>query len=533
MQDPLTSNQDLQKVIGLDPGFTMDIYRSFGASFAGKRGPASDVAHAISLLGPLPVKIAAKNLPTLDKTLPETARIGIYQCYSRAIHASIYARHIGELRNDKNPDEMGHAALLHNCGEMALWAHAGKPMSEIFKLVQKGADWGSASSSVLGFSLKRLNVELAKSWNLSPFLIETMDHTWREYSRPMAVQLACSIARESAAGWNSGEVEELIELLSDYTQHKRERTTAFIHTLAAQADRQLFGLPLPASTFNMLRQPPVTIHYEEKKPEKGSIEIIPIKRQKRPMRVEIEAPPPKPKKAEKRPSLTELLKQMPREPRKEARPIQVKRFDDDELAASKTVLKPKVKVPGQAATGTKTEKTAPIKEAATEARPDIADGPGLPKVMQKAKAPMPWEESLSRYIRKMRNDLGLKQVMFALVSPNKKYAKVSELKGADAGSGLNNFIVNIEEQNLFNLLLAKQQGFWLKPDNREKFLPLIPKNLHDSIDVNGFYCMSIFVRGEAVGFIYADGQYVLNEDSYADFKQLCAELSLDLGQISR
>ncbi len=484
-EDPITSNQDLQRVIGLDPGFTMDIYRSYGASQGDKRGPATDVAHAISMLGPLPVKIAAKNLPTLDKALPDAAKIGIYQVYSRAIHAAIYAKAIGELRGDQNPDEMGLAALLHNCGEMALWAYARKPMLEIFKLVQRGADYGSASYSVLGFTMKQLNTALAKKWHLSKLITETTDHTWFGKHRSMAVQIACSIARESATGWNSSEVEDLIELLGGYIQHNKEKTASFIHSLAAQADRQLFGLPLPASTFNMLRQPPVTIITEKKKPEKEYIEIIPQKRPKRPMRIEIEQPQQRPKKPEKRPSLTELLKQMPRE----------------------TAV---------------TEKPAPI-----------ADRPTPPKAVQRAKAPLPWEASLSKFIRKMRNDLGLKRVMFAMISQNKKHAKVSELKGADPDSGLNNFTVNVQEKNLFNLLLSKQQGFWLRPSNQERFFPMIPQDLCDSIDETGFFCMSIFVRGEAVGFIYADGQYALNENSYADFKRLCAELSLELGQISR
>ncbi len=514
--DPITSNQDLQKVIGLDPGFTMDIFRSYGASHGDEKGPATDVAHAISMLGPLPVKIAAKNLPTLDKTLPDAAKIGIYHTYSRAAHAAIYAKALGELRNDKNPDEMGLAALLHNCGEMALWAYAHKPMLEIYKLVQKGADYGSASYSVLGFTMKQLNTELSKRWQFSRLITETTDHTWFGKSRSMAVQIACSIARESATGWNSSEVEDLIELLGGYIQHNKEKTAAFIHSLAAQADRQLFGLPLPASSFNMLRQPPVTIISEKKTPEKGSIEIIPQKRIKRPMRIEIERPPEKPKKTEKRPSLTELIKQMPKDPPKKPRPIQVNKSKDKPVIEKKEIKD--IKPPKQSSV---TQKSEPA-----------VDRPTLPKVVQKASAPLPWEASLSDYMRKMRNDLGLKRVMFAIINENKKYAKVCELKGAEADSGLNNFIVNIKEENLFKLLLSKQQGFWLKSDNREKFLPMIPQDLRDSLDQNGFFCMSIFVRGEAVGFIYADGTYVLNEDNYADFKQLCAKLSLTLGQIS-
>ncbi len=511
-KDPNTSNHDLQKVIGLDPGFTMDIYRSFGTSLAHRRGPASDIAHAISLLGPMPVKIAANNLPILNKTLPDAAKIGIYQCYSRAVHASIYAKSIGELRGDKNPDEMGHAALLHNCGEMALWAYAGKSMQEIYKLVRNGADYGSASHSVLGFTLKQLNSELANKWHLSPLISETTDHTWFEKSRSMAVQIACSIARESAMGWNSSELEDLIELLSDYKQHNKERAAAFIHSLAAQADRQLFGMPLPASTFNMLRQPPVTIitvpEVKEEKPQ----EPFPEKLTKENIRKEIKQSPVVPKKQSRKPSLTEILETMPKEPRKEAKKIPI----------TKPIDRPEIKTKPKH----DNKFTAP---KSTTSSPKIKT-PTRPIVVEKTRAPIEWQAHLSKYMRTMRNDLGLQNIMFAMIGPNKKFAKVSELKGVTEDSDLNNFVVNIEQENLFRILLSKQQGFWLRSKNREKFLPMIPDDVLHSIDQNGFFCMSIFIRNKPVGFIYADGKYVLNDDSYADFKQLCAELSLALGQ---
>ncbi|MEJ2529097.1 MAG: HDOD domain-containing protein [Gammaproteobacteria bacterium] len=257
LEDPNTSNLDYQAVIELDPGFTLDIYRNFGMSPAGKRGPASNVAHAISMLGPLPVKIALKHLPTLDKDLPEAAKIGIYQCYSRAAHAAIYAKEIGEQRGDKNPDEMAHAALLHNCAEMAMWAYASKPMQMIHALVKKGADYGAASQSVLGFTLEQLSAELVRKWQLSPLISETMDHTWFDRERSMGVVIASSLARASAADWYSDEVYDYTEFLSGYLHHSNERTAAYLHSLAATAGRRLCNLHLVATSFSMLQQRPV------------------------------------------------------------------------------------------------------------------------------------------------------------------------------------------------------------------------------------------------------------------------------------
>ncbi len=131
-------------------------------------------------------------------------------------------------------------------------------------------------------------------------------------------------------------------------------------------------------------------------------------------------------------------------------------------------------------------------------------------------------------MRNLRNELGLKRIMFAMLSQDNKQAGAASLIGADTHSDLHKFSLGIEEKNLFSILLSKQQGFWLKPDNSAKFLPLIPEQVVESIDKGGFFCMSVFVHKQPVGFVYADGINAMNEGCYTQFKQLCASLSSDL-----
>jgi ATP-dependent exoDNAse (exonuclease V) beta subunit len=263
------------------------------------------------------------------------------------------------------------------------------------------------------------------------------------------------------------------------------------------------------------------------------IEQVEKKTKKKQIRTEIEQVEKKPKKPKDVASLSELLKQMPKEQKSERKPIKT----------TKPVSKSKVKKPEPTKKSAPTPpKPAPVKKA-VEPKPPPAKPeplkkaaelkPAAPKTIEKAKAPSIWKPILSKYMRKMRNDIGLKRVMFAIIGDNKNHVKVCELVGANGDPELNNFMVNIQEENLFKLLLSKQQGFWLRPSNRDKFLPMIPQGVLEPIDQNGFFCMSLFIRGKPVGLIYADGKYALNDDSYADFKQLCAELSTTLGQTIR
>ncbi len=569
LDDPNTSNQDLQAVIGLDPGFTLEIYRRFWSASGDRRGPVSNIAHAISLLGPAVVKDAANVLPVLDKTLPESTQSGIYHCYSRAIHAAIYAQEIGEQRGDKNPDEMGHAALLYNCAEMALWTYAGKAMQKINIMVIKGADYGSASRSTLGFTLEELTAELARVWHICPLITEIMERAWHSQSRPMAVVLASAMARASSMGWYSSETNDLFEFLADFRRQSKERIVAHFHSQAADIARKLLGIPLPTSIFSLLQQipepvsePSVTEKKADTKPAaKKAAKITaaqPAKQPQRPAKTvpqrESEKPPqakspvppvqkvtpePVPKPVQK--AVAQILDKVVKEPVTEPTPPVVKPQPEkpssptmppatpepspepaakgQEMEEQQVAAKPQREKPPTPITPTPTSKQEP-KPAVESQR----------KVKKRVLVALPneWKEVLVKFMRNLRDELGLKRIMFAMLSPDQKQAGVSHLIGADTNSRLRRFSINVEEKNLFNILLSRQQGFWLKPDNQEKFLPMIPEEVVGSMDTSGFFCMSIFVRNKPVGFIYADGKKAMNEECYTQFKQLCASLGSDL-----
>ncbi len=533
LDDPNANNHDLQQVIGLDPGFTMDIYRRFGVISGSKRGPASHIAHAISMLGPAPVQQTVKSLPVLDKNLPEAAKSGIYHCYSRAIHASIYAEDIGEKHGEKNPEEMGHAALLHNCAEMALWTYAGKAMQKIQSIVRKGADYGSASNSVLGFTLKQLSTELARVWHLPPLTIQSMEHTWQGQPRSVGVVLASSLAQASARSWYSPEVADLIESMAEFRHETRERTTAHLHSQAASIARQLAGMPLPVTAHSILQHAPKTVppipepvqKKAEKRPDKSTTKGVVEKPAEKPER--------KPQTASSKPA-----------PKPTTLPIQRPATEPSaEPARSATTSPPATTV---AKPQKKTEEkpnqepaVAPIKQPKKEpvTTPAIPPTP-TPKPVTKsreptrepirAKVPTEWSDPLAKFMRNLRDELNLKHVMFIMLSADKKQAGVGHLIGADTHSALHKFAVDLEGENLFTMLLSREQGFWLRPGNSAKFLPKIPPEVTEAIDTSGFFCMSIFVRNKPVGFVYADGKGAMNEGCYAQFKQLCANLSTEL-----
>lgn len=295
IDSPNTTNADYQRIISRDPGFTLSIFRAFSANNRSPKAPASNLAHAIALLGLAPVIAGTKQLPILKKMLHGKARQGLYGCYSKATHAACYAYSWGQQRKENNPEEMAIAALLHDCGEMALWAYAREEMKKFHVLVSRGEARHVAAEEIFGFTLEQLSLALAEQWKLPALTIDALQHYGAFHPRSLGVMLACELATESARDWNSDTTFELYQLVADYQGKSIDQAVANVHCQAADIARSLHGLPLPVSADCLLQLQPAT-----DKPRS-----IPSKQQPRIARQDEPPAPEKTSKAPARASTTE------------------------------------------------------------------------------------------------------------------------------------------------------------------------------------------------------------------------------------
>jgi hypothetical protein len=135
-------------------------------------------------------------------------------------------------------------------------------------------------------------------------------------------------------------------------------------------------------------------------------------------------------------------------------------------------------------------------------------------------------------MREMEHDVGMDRTLFALLTPDRKALRPKFVLGADQASPLRAFQPKLDKPHLFSLLMKKPQGFWLRPENRQKFLPMIPPSLLDSLNTEGFFTISLFVRGQPIGMLYGDCNHAsqLNAQRFDQFKRLARQLSDELGQ---
>ncbi len=141
------------------------------------------------------------------------------------------------------------------------------------------------------------------------------------------------------------------------------------------------------------------------------------------------------------------------------------------------------------------------------------------------------QEQVILTFREMREKLGVKRAMFARLTPDNRVLKVKFVIGAEKNAPLRQFQLNLDDKHLFSLLMKRPQCFWLKPANRDKYLPLIPESLQPSLEMSGFFAVSIFVRQQPLGLIYVDFPSLehLTQEGYELFRQLGQTLGTELG----
>ncbi|PVV07368.1 MAG: hypothetical protein B6D77_14065 [gamma proteobacterium symbiont of Ctena orbiculata] len=253
LQQSSVNHSRLSEVISRDPGFSLHLMQQLNNLPSPPKEPVTKISLAIPLLGMDAIERASRTLPSLEGKLKGPPRRGLIDCYSRAAHAAIYARSIAERQGWQEADSLYTAAMLHDIGEMALWAMAPDQMRAIHTKISQGAARESVARETLGITLEELSAELSLTWQL-PELIQDSQGASNSYQpKPLSVILASVLARESSLGWYRGKLATDIELLAEFLDIPHDDATAYLHRLSSKAARDLCGLPLPLPAFFLIQ----------------------------------------------------------------------------------------------------------------------------------------------------------------------------------------------------------------------------------------------------------------------------------------
>ncbi len=140
-------------------------------------------------------------------------------------------------------------------------------------------------------------------------------------------------------------------------------------------------------------------------------------------------------------------------------------------------------------------------------------------------------ELLVMVMRGMCRGIGFERLVFALLTKDSRTLVARAVVGADEGSPLKGFQFDMDEKNLFSVLMAKPQAIHLTDENRARYAAYLTESIVSTTSGRNFCAMSIGLGGKVIGMFYADGGGV-KPDCYDKFKKLCTQAALGMAHLA-
>ncbi len=250
----------LSDVIHRDPGVTCGVFtRANSVQHQHFGMPVTTIEHAAMMLGLDRMKSIPEKLPVIDPAIAKDDKKGLLAVYSRSYHAAIQASAWARLRADMVPWEVFSAALLHDLGEMVIWAFQPDKAEEIEDLTHGTGHQSreTAQLHVLGFTCHALSVELAQLWKLPLLVHDVLNHENADKPRIKSILLANRIARAAEQDWYSEKMVSYIEEIAELLHLSYSEMVDVVHQTALVAANayQIFGIT-PAAAYLVTTPPP-------------------------------------------------------------------------------------------------------------------------------------------------------------------------------------------------------------------------------------------------------------------------------------
>ncbi len=131
--------------------------------------------------------------------------------------------------------------------------------------------------------------------------------------------------------------------------------------------------------------------------------------------------------------------------------------------------------------------------------------------------------------------LGLRRMWFGGLDTTGEKVQPGQTLLLDPGLLPQELSYELKSSHLFARLMVKVQSVWFNAAQRDKLVVLLPQPLRGKIGTQEFFAMSVFVKGQPFGMVYADGGGVrsqLGELDYSAFKNLCLAANEALERIA-
>ncbi len=219
-----TSVGQLSSVILRDAALTAKVLRVANSAYFNPHGgqEVTTISRAVVKLGFKGIKAISLSVILIDSLLKKGAKQRMLEWLARGFHAAVQAEQLLGGRDKAMKEDVFIATLLMHVGDMAFWSCRGEQMSELERVLGSLRGNEAYERSVLGTSLKEITRRLADVWELGDTLNEALQAGECDSVAAQAARLGNEISLAAEEGWDSEELENVLDKVTAFTGQGRE-----------------------------------------------------------------------------------------------------------------------------------------------------------------------------------------------------------------------------------------------------------------------------------------------------------------------
>lgn len=176
IKDPLTSNNDLEKIVSEDSALAAKVLMISNSALFNFPSKIDTISKAITIIGhkQLSEIILSCSIVAMFKDIPQDV-IDMDMFWRHSISVATVSRILASSRREQNIESFFTAGLLHDIGKLILFVEAPKYASEVItRCASKNELMHKVEKDLLGFDHAKLGAMLLKKWKLPDNIVNAV-----------------------------------------------------------------------------------------------------------------------------------------------------------------------------------------------------------------------------------------------------------------------------------------------------------------------------------------------------------------------
>ena len=178
IKDPLTSNQDLEKIVSEDSALASKILMIANSALFNFPSKIDTISKAITIIGQKQLSeiILSCSIVAMFKDIPQDV-LDMDMFWRHSITVATASRILASARREQNIEQFFTAGLLHDIGKLIIFVEVPKYAVEVIKKCEETNElMHKVEKEVLGFDHAKLGAMLLKKWKLPGSVVSAVHY---------------------------------------------------------------------------------------------------------------------------------------------------------------------------------------------------------------------------------------------------------------------------------------------------------------------------------------------------------------------